>query len=146
MAMKQVFIVAACRTPVGRFLGSLKGFSAVDLGQRVVAEAVARAGLSAEQVDEVIFGNVLSAGLGQNPARQVTLGAGLPTSVGALTINKVCGSGLKSVALAAQGIQVSDIEVAVAGGMESMSNAPHLLMGAREGYRMGTEGHRLDDP
>ncbi len=138
MAMKQVFIVAACRTPVGRFLGSLKGFSAVDLGQRVVAEAVARAGLSAEQVDEVIFGNVLSAGLGQNPARQVTLGAGLPTSVGALTINKVCGSGLKSVALAAQGIQVSDIEVAVAGGMESMSNAPHLLMGAREGYRMGT--------
>ena len=136
--MKQAFIVSACRTAIGRFLGSLKGFSAVDLGQRVVGEAVGRAGLSAEQVDEVILGNVLSAGLGQNPARQAALRAGLSTSVAALTINKVCGSGLKSVTLAAQGIQVSDIEVAVAGGMESMTNAPHLLLGSREGYRMGT--------
>ena len=136
-SMKQVFIVSACRTPIGRFLGSLKGFSAVDLGQRVVAEAVRRAGLSAEQVDEVILGNVLSAGLGQNPARQAALGAGLPSSVAALTINKVCGSGLKSVALASQGIQVGDIEVAVAGGMESMTRAPHLLLGVREGVKMG---------
>ncbi len=118
-------------------MGALSSFSAVQLGTLVVAEAIRRAGLPEGEVDEVIMGNVLQAGLGQNPARQTALGAGLPTSVAAMTINKVCGSGLKSVTLAAQGIQVGDIEVAVAGGMESMTNAPHLLLGARQGFRLG---------
>ncbi len=136
-AMREAFILSACRTPIGRFLGALKSFSAVQLGTIVVEEAARRAGLSKDDVDEVIMGCVLTGGLGQNPARQAAIRAGIPPRVAAMTINKVCGSGLKSVTLAAQGIQVGDIDVAVAGGMESMTNAPHLLLGAREGYRMG---------
>ena len=135
--MKKAVIVSACRTPVGKFLGSLKGFQATDLGALAVKEAVRRADLRPEQVDEVIMGNVLSAGLGQNPARQAALKGGLPVTVPALTINKVCGSGLKAVALAAQAIRAEDHEVIVAGGMESMSNAPFLVRGAREGLRLG---------
>ncbi len=118
-------------------MGSLKPFSAVQLGTLVVGEAIRRAGVDKEVVDEVIMGNVLSAGLGQNPARQTAIRSGVPPRVAAMTINKVCGSGLKAVTLAAQGIQVGDIETAVAGGMESMTNAPHLLLGSRDGYRMG---------
>ena len=135
--MKKAVIVSACRTPVGKFLGSLKGFPATDLGAIAVKEAVRRADLRPEQVDEVIMGNVLSAGLGQNPARQAALKGGLPVTVPALTVNKVCGSGLKAVALAAQAIRANDHEVLVAGGMESMSNAPFLVRGAREGLRLG---------
>ncbi|MEK7798768.1 MAG: beta-ketoacyl synthase N-terminal-like domain-containing protein, partial [Acidobacteriota bacterium] len=135
--MKKAVIVSACRTPVGKFLGSLKGFQATDLGALSVKEAVRRADLRPEQVDEVIMGNVLSAGLGQNPARQAALKGGLPVTVPALTVNKVCGSGLKAVALAAQAIKAGDHEVIVAGGMESMSNAPFLVRGAREGLRLG---------
>src|ERR1035437_5758842 len=116
--MEQPVILSAVRTPIGRFLGSLEPLSATKLGAIVVREAVARAGLEAVQVDEVIMGNVISAGLGQNPARQAALRAGLSEKVAALTVNKVCGSGLKAVGLAAQGIQVGDIEIAVAGGME----------------------------
>jgi acetyl-CoA C-acetyltransferase len=135
--MKKAVIVSACRTPVGKFLGSLKGFQATELGAIAVKEAVRRADLRPEQVDEVILGNVLSAGLGQNPARQAALKGGLPVTVPALTVNKVCGSGLKAVALAAQAIKANDHEVIVAGGMESMSNAPFLVRGAREGLRLG---------
>ncbi|HEV8701001.1 MAG TPA: acetyl-CoA C-acetyltransferase [Candidatus Polarisedimenticolia bacterium] len=135
--MKKAVIVSACRTPVGKFLGALKGFQATDLGALAVKEAVRRADLRPEQVDEVIMGNVLSAGLGQNPARQAALRGGLPVTVPALTVNKVCGSGLKAVALAAQSIRAEDHEVIVAGGMESMSNAPFLVRGAREGLRLG---------
>jgi len=130
-------IISATRTPVGKFLGSLKGFSATELGAIVVRESVKRAGIKPEEVDEVIMGCVIQAGLGQNPARQAALNGGLPSTVSAVTINKVCGSGLKSVMLAAQGIALGDVEVVVAGGMESMSNAPYLLPKAREGYRMG---------
>lgn len=130
-------IISATRTPVGKFLGSLKGFSAIELGAIVVRESVKRAGIKPEEVDEVIMGCVIQAGLGQNPARQAALNGGLPSTVSAVTINKVCGSGLKSVMLAAQGIALGDVEVVVAGGMESMSNAPYLLPKAREGYRMG---------
>lgn len=122
---------------MGRFLGSLKSLSAVELGTKVVAEAIHRAGVPIEAIEEVIMGNVLSAGLGQNPARQVALGAGLPPQVAALNINKVCGSGLKAVSLAWQAIRLGDVEIAVAGGMESMTNAPYLLSGSRQGYRMG---------
>ncbi len=135
--MHTAVILSAVRTPVGKFLGALSPLSATQLGSIVVKEAVARAGVQPEQVEEVIMGNVISSGLGQNPARQEALRAGLPDKVAALTINKVCGSGLKAVGLAAQAIQVSDIEIAVAGGMESMSNAPYLLPKLREGYRMG---------
>jgi acetyl-CoA C-acetyltransferase len=135
--MRKAVIVAACRTPIGRFLGSLKGFPATDLGGVVVREAVQRARLRPEQVDEVIMGNVLAAGLGQNPARQAAIKGGLPVTVPALTINKVCGSGLKAVALAAQAVRAGDHDVIVAGGMESMSNAPFLVGGAREGLRLG---------
>lgn len=135
--MKKAVIVSACRTPVGKFLGSLKGLQATDLGAIAVKEAVRRADLRPEQVDEVIMGNVLSAGVGQNPARQAALKGGLPVTVPALTVNKVCGSGLKAVALAAQAIRANDHEVLVAGGMESMSNAPFLVRGAREGLRLG---------
>ncbi|HKT81787.1 MAG TPA: acetyl-CoA C-acetyltransferase [Vicinamibacterales bacterium] len=131
-------IVSAVRTPTGKFLGSLKGFSAPELGALVVAEAVRRAGIDPAIVDECIMGNVVSAGLGQNPARQAALNGGLPDHVACLTINKVCGSGLKAVMLADQGIRTGDIEVAVAGGMESMSQAPYLLPRAREGLRMGS--------
>jgi acetyl-CoA C-acetyltransferase len=135
--MQEAVIVSAVRTPTGKFLGGLKGLPATELGARVVREAVARAGIDPASVDECIMGNVVSAGLGQAPARQAALRGGLSNHVGALTINKVCGSGLKAVMLAAQGIAIGDIEIAVAGGMESMSNAPYLLAGAREGLRMG---------
>ena len=125
--MNDAYIVSACRTPIGKYWGALKSLSAVELGTRVVQEAIRRAGVPAEAVDEVIMGNVLSAGLGQNPARQAALGAGLPVQVAAFTVDKVCGSSLKAVMLARQAIQVGDVEVVVAGGMESMSNAPYLL-------------------
>jgi acetyl-CoA C-acetyltransferase len=135
--MEDVFIVSAVRTPTGKFLGALKGFKATELGAMVVGDAVSRAGVKPERVDEVIMGNVVSAGLGQNPARQAALGAGLPPAVAALTINKVCGSGLKAVMLARQAILVGDAEIVVAGGMESMSNAPYLVRRMREGLRLG---------
>jgi acetyl-CoA C-acetyltransferase len=135
--MADAVIVSAARLPTGRFLGSLKGFSATELGAMAVREAVARASIDPGIVEECILGNVVSAGLGQAPARQAALRGGLPDHVAALTINKVCGSGLKAVMLASQAIGTGDIEVAVAGGMESMSNAPYLLPGAREGLRMG---------
>ena len=135
--MDQPVILSAVRTAIGKFMGSLAPFAATQLGGIVVQEAVARAGLDPAQVDEVIMGNVVQAGLGQNPARQAALGAGLPPKVAAMTINKVCGSGLKSVALAAQAIQVGDIEIAIAGGMESMTNAPFVLPKARDGFRLG---------
>src|SRR5467141_2694916 len=135
--MRESVIVSAVRTPTGKFLGALKSFTATQLGARVVAEAVRRAGIDSEIVDECIMGNVVSAGLGQNPARQAALNGGLPAHVSALTINKVCGSGLKAVMLADQGIRVGDIDVAVAGGMESMSNCPYLLPRVRDGLRMG---------
>jgi acetyl-CoA C-acetyltransferase len=135
--MREAVIVSAVRTPTGRFLGSLKDFSASDLGAMVVREAVRRAGIDPKLVDECIMGNVVSAGVGQAPARQAALKGGLPDHVGALTVNKVCGSGLKAVMLAHQGIQTGDIDIAVAGGMESMSNCPYLLPRVREGLRMG---------
>ena len=141
--MEDVFIVSAVRTPTGKFLGALKGFKATELGAMVVGEAVSRAGLRPDHVDEIIMGNVVSAGLGQNPARQAALGAGLPPTVAALTINKVCGSGLKAVMLARQAIIAGDAEVVVAGGMESMSNAPYLVHRMREGLRLG-HGELLD--
>ncbi len=135
--MKTAVIASAARTPIGSFNGSLISLSATRLGGIVIADAVKRAGVKAEEVDEVIMGNVLSAGLGQAPARQAALAAGLPNSVGAVTINKVCGSGLKAVMLAARAVQLGDAEAIVAGGMESMSNAPYLLEKARSGYRLG---------
>ena len=135
--MRAAVIASAVRLPTGKFLGALKSLPATDLGSRVVREAVARAGIEPGAVDECIMGNVVSAGLGQAPARQAALAAGLPDQVGALTINKVCGSGLKAVMLAAQGIATGDIDVAVAGGMESMSNCPYMLPKARGGMRMG---------
>ena len=135
--MREAVIVSAVRTPTGKFLGALKDFTAPELGALVVAEAVRRAGIDPAIVDECIMGNVVSAGSGQNPARQAALRGGLPDHVAALTINKVCGSGLKAVMLADQGIATGDIDVAVAGGMESMSNCPYLLPRAREGLRMG---------
>ncbi len=141
--MSEVVIVSAVRTPVGRFQGGLKDLKATELGARVVREAYERAKLDASEVEEVIMGNVLSAGLGQNPARQAALNAGIPGTVSALTINKVCGSGLKAVMLAAQAIQCGDEEVVVAGGMESMTNAPYLLSKLRDGYRLG-HGQALD--
>jgi acetyl-CoA C-acetyltransferase len=130
-------IVSAVRTPTGKFLGGLKDFKATDLGALVIAEAVRRAGIDPAGVDECIMGNVVSAGLGQAPARQAALRGGLSNNVAALTINKVCGSGLKAVMLAAQSIATGDTDIAVAGGMESMSNCPYLLDRAREGLRMG---------
>jgi acetyl-CoA C-acetyltransferase len=135
--MQDAVIISAVRTPTGRFLGGLKDLSATELGALAVREAVARAGLDPAAVEECIMGNVVSAGVGQAPARQAALRGGLADHVAALTINKVCGSGLKAVMLAAQGIATGDIEIAVAGGMESMSNAPYLLQGARDGLRMG---------
>jgi acetyl-CoA C-acetyltransferase len=135
--IREAVIISAARTPVGKFLGSLKGFSATDLGAIVVRESVKRAGVAAEDVDEVIMGCVIQAGLGQNPARQAALRGGLFPAVAAVTINKVCGSGLKAVMMAAQGIKLGDTDIVVAGGMESMSNAPYLLPKAREGYRLG---------
>ena len=135
--MRQSVIVSAVRTPTGKFLGVLKGFTAPELGAIAVREAIRRAGIDPEIVDECIMGNVVSAGQGQNPARQAALKGGLPDHVAALTINKVCGSGLKAVMLADQGIRAGDIDIAVAGGMESMSNCPYLLPRVREGLRMG---------
>ena len=135
--MKESVIVSAVRTPTGKFLGALKDLKATELGAMVVREAIARAGIDPATVDECIMGNVIQAGSGQNPARQAALNGGLSERVAALTINKVCGSGLKAVMLAAQGIATGDIEIAVAGGMESMSNAPYLLPRVREGLRMG---------
>src|SRR6478672_2200488 len=135
--MRDSVIVSAVRTPTGKFLGSLKEFTAPQLGAIVVREAVRRAGIDPAAVDECIMGNVVTAGEGQNPARQAALNGGLPDHVAAMTINKVCGSGLKAVMLAAQGIATGDIDVAVAGGMESMSNTPYLLSRVREGLRMG---------
>src|SRR5213080_923062 len=140
---KQAVIISAVRTPVGKLLGALKSFKATDLGAIVVCEAVKRAGIKPEDVDEVIMGCVIQAGLGQNPARQAALHGGLPDAVSAVTVNKVCGSGLKAIMLAAQGVQLGDTEIVVAGGMESMSNAPYLIPKAREGYRLG-HGTMLD--
>jgi len=134
---KEAVIISAVRTPVGKLLGALKTFTATELGAIVVRESVKRAGVSPEDVDEVIMGCVIQAGLGQNPARQAALRGGLLPAVSAVTVNKVCGSGLKAVMMAAQGIQLGDTEVVVAGGMESMSNAPYLIPKAREGYRLG---------
>jgi len=133
----EVVIIAGCRTPVGKFQGSLSDLTATQLGAIVVREVVKRAGIGPAQVDECIMGNVVSAGLGQNPARQAAIFGGLPPEVSAMTINKVCGSGLKAVALAAQGIQTGNSTLVVAGGMESMTNAPYLLPQARKGYRLG---------
>jgi len=133
----QVVLVSACRTPIARFQGGLSSFRAPQLGALAIQEALRRAGVAPDQVDEVIFGNVLQAGLGQNPARQAARGAGIPDAVGAFTVNKVCGSGLKSVMLAAQAIKAGDAEVIVAGGMESMTNAPYLMPDARAGARLG---------
>ncbi|MDX6406018.1 MAG: acetyl-CoA C-acetyltransferase [Blastocatellia bacterium] len=135
--IKEAVIISAVRTPVGKFLGALKSFKTTELGAIVVREAVERAGVSPEDVDEVIMGCVIQAGLGQNPARQAALHGGLPNTVSAVTVNKVCGSGLKAIMMAAQGVQLGDTEIVVAGGMESMSNAPYLLPKAREGYRLG---------
>ena len=134
---KDVVIISGCRTPVGKFQGSLADFTAPQMGAIVVREAVKRADLDPKQVDECIMGNVVSAGLGQNPARQAAIFGGLAPEVGAMTINKVCGSGLKAVALAAQAIQTENSSIVVAGGMESMTNAPYLLPQARKGYRLG---------
>jgi acetyl-CoA C-acetyltransferase len=136
-ALDDVVIISACRTPVGKFQGSLTDLSATQLGAIVVREATKRAKLDPKQIDECIMGNVISAGLGQNPARQAALFGGLSPEVSAMTVNKVCGSGLKSIALAAQAIQTDNSFVVVAGGMESMSNAPYLLPQARKGYRLG---------
>jgi acetyl-CoA C-acetyltransferase len=136
-ALHDVVIISACRTPVGKFQGSLSDLSATQLGAIVVREATKRAKLDPKQIDECIMGNVISAGLGQNPARQAALFGGLYPEVSAMTVNKVCGSGLKAVALAAQAIQTGNSSVVVAGGMESMSNAPYLLPQARKGYRLG---------
>ena len=141
--IREAVIIGAVRTPVGKFLGSLKGFKATELGAIVVRESVKRAGLNPEEVDEVIMGCVIQAGLGQNPARQAALFGGLPNTVSAVTVNKVCGSGLKAVMMAAQGVQLGDTDIVIAGGMESMSNAPYLLPKAREGYRLGN-GALLD--
>jgi acetyl-CoA C-acetyltransferase len=136
-AFDEVVIISGCRTAVGKFQGSLSNLSAVQLGAIVVREAVERTKVDPKQVDECIMGNVISAGLGQNPARQAAIFAGLPPEVGAMTVNKVCGSGLKAVALAAQAIQTENSSMVVAGGMESMTNAPYLLPQARRGYRLG---------
>ena len=136
-AFEDVVIISGCRTAVGKFQGALTDLSAPQLGAVVVREAVKRAGVPSDQVDECIMGNVLPAGLGQNPARQAAIFAGLSPATGAMTINKVCGSGLKAVALAAQAVQTGNSSIVVAGGMESMTNAPYLLPQARKGYRLG---------
>ncbi|ARU60538.1 acetyl-CoA acetyltransferase [Tumebacillus avium] len=139
MANRDAVIVSAVRTAIGNFQGALAGIPAPELGAIVLTEALNRAGVSADLVDEVIMGNVLQAGLGQNPARQASVKAGLPNTIASMTINKVCGSGLKAVMLAAQAIKSGDADVILAGGMENMSRAPYLLEGARTGYRMGDQ-------
>jgi acetyl-CoA C-acetyltransferase len=141
--METPVILSAVRTPVGKFQGGLSSFTAPELGAKVIAEAARRAGIDAKQIDEAILGNVLQAGLGQNPARQAALKGGCDPRVAALTINKVCGSGLKAVGLAAQAVQLGESEIVVAGGMESMTNAPYLLPQARSGYRLG-DGKLID--
>jgi acetyl-CoA C-acetyltransferase len=135
--MADAFILSAARTPIGKYLGSLADLSAPELGAAAVAEVLRRAQVPPERVDEVILGHVLQAGVGQNPARQAALRAGLPDTIAAVTVNKVCGSGLKAVMLAAQAIRAGDADLIVAGGMESMSRAPHLLFGARTGWKYG---------
>ena len=137
--MSSAYIVAGCRTPIGKFLGSLAEVPATRLGAVAIAEALKRAEVDPAEVDEVIMGNVLPAGLGQAPARQAALYAGLPPTVAALTINKMCGSGLKAVMLADQAIRAGDAQIVVAGGMESMSRAPHLLQGTRSGWKFGNQ-------
>ncbi|MDP4171229.1 MAG: beta-ketoacyl synthase N-terminal-like domain-containing protein, partial [Bacillota bacterium] len=139
MGQTEVVIVSAVRTAVGNFNGSLKDISASELGAIAIKGALEQAGVKPEYVDEIIMGNVLQAGLGQNPARQASLKAGSPESVSAMTINKVCGSGLKAVHLAAQAIVSGDADIVVAGGMENMSQAPYLLKNAREGFKMGDQ-------
>jgi acetyl-CoA C-acetyltransferase len=134
---RESVIISAVRTPTGKFQGALKGFGATDLGAMVVRESVRRAGVRPEDVDEVIMGCVIQASVGQNPARQAALKGGIPFGVSAVTVNKVCGSGLKSIMMASQAVKLGDAEIVVAGGMESMSNAPYLLPKAREGYRLG---------
>ncbi|MEX1231872.1 MAG: acetyl-CoA C-acetyltransferase [Planctomycetaceae bacterium] len=133
----EAFIIAGARTPIGKFLGALQTIPATELGAIAIREVLQRADVSPERVDEVIMGNVLSAGVGQAPARQAALNAGLPATVPAVTVNKVCGSGLKAVMLAAQAVRLGDAKIVVAGGMESMSQAPHLLLGSRNGYKLG---------
>ncbi|MGC3969996.1 MAG: beta-ketoacyl synthase N-terminal-like domain-containing protein [Pirellulales bacterium] len=133
------YLLAGCRTPIGKLLGGLSSLAAPQLGSFVIREALARAGVEPTQVDEVIMGNVLQAGVGQAPARQAALLAGLPPTVAAVTVNKVCGSGLKAVMLADQAIRAGDAACIVAGGMESMSRAPHLLVGSRTGFKYGHE-------
>jgi acetyl-CoA C-acetyltransferase len=140
---EDVVIVSAVRTPIGKFQGSLSDLTAPQLGAIVVREAVKRASVEPASVSECIMGNVVTAGLGQNPARQAALGGGLSSSVAAMTINKVCGSGLKAVALGQQAIQTGNSDIVVAGGMESMTNAPYLLPNARKGYRLG-DGKLID--
>lgn len=139
MANDQAVIISAARTPTGKFQGALKGFSAPELGAIAIKEAVKRAGVDPAKIDEVIMGCVVQAGIGQAPARQAALKAGLPPEVSALTINMVCGSGLRAVALASQSVQLGDSDFVVAGGMESMSNIPYALQTAREGFRMGNQ-------
>ncbi|WP_404428458.1 acetyl-CoA C-acetyltransferase [Sutcliffiella horikoshii] len=139
MSNKEVVIVSAVRTAIGSFGGAFKDVSAPQLGSVVIKEALAKAGLAPDSVDEVIMGNVLQAGLGQNPARQAAMAAGLPQEVSSMTINKVCGSGLKAVHLATQAILAGDADIVVAGGMENMSQAPYLLKGARDGFKMGDQ-------
>ncbi|OCA91000.1 acetyl-CoA acetyltransferase [Bacillus sp. FJAT-27225] len=139
MENKEIVIVAATRTAIGNFNGSLKSVPATELGATVIKAALEQAGIQPDQVDEVILGNVLQAGLGQNPARQAAIKAGIPNAASSMTINKVCGSGLKAVHLAAQAIYAGDAEVVVAGGMENMSQAPYLMKNAREGFRMGDQ-------
>jgi acetyl-CoA C-acetyltransferase len=136
---EQAVILSAVRTPIGKFLGGLAPLPATELGAKVVAEAIRRAGIDPDQVDEAIMGNVVQAGLGQNPARQAALRGGLHPTVAAMTINKVCGSGLKAVGLAAQAVALGESEIVVTGGMESMSNCPYLLKGARTGYKAGNQ-------
>src|SRR4051794_36389995 len=137
--MSDAFLLSAARTPIGKYLGALAEAPAPQLGAVAVAEALRRARVAPDTVDEVILGNVIQAGLGQNPARQAALKAGLPDSIAALTVNKVCGSGLKAVMLAAQAVRAGDAELLVAGGMESMSRAPHLLFGTRTGWKYGDQ-------
>jgi acetyl-CoA C-acetyltransferase len=139
MPAERPVILSAVRTPIGKFMGGLSPLSATELGAKVVAEVVRRAGIEPVQVDEAIMGNVVQAGLGQNSARQAALRGGLASRVAAMTINKVCGSGLKAVGLAAQAVTLGESEIVVAGGMESMSNCPYLLKGARTGYRLGNQ-------
>src|ERR1700685_512560 len=137
--MDQPVILSAVRTPVGKFMGGLSSLQAPELGAKVIAEAVRRAGIEPELVEEALMGNVVQAGLGQNPPRQAALRGGLNSRVAAMTINKVCGSGLKAVGLAAQAVTLGDSEIVVAGGMESMSNCPYLLKGARTGFKLGNQ-------